>query len=281
MIRSLVPPGRSPAKDSSALHRKASSVRTASPTDDVLLLQRMLGNARFSRLVQQPGTGSLQRHSEDEEAKGVRADDEGTPVEEEEAPVQRRVDTNMVQRVKDTATVKAAFDDVLNQKGKTAAANYLKKKYDLDTKPYALSVDALPKASTHASTGGGWSGKTFNAIRVRVNEPYLDRQAQSDDGFNKLIHTLAHEYQHVKQRSKKGWQTTGDASAKGEREFLAYSFEVLDAGSKKGMAPLAKAEMASTIKKALNYYGQMSQALQTKHTKRHEKLLNVQVLNNW
>jgi hypothetical protein len=250
---------------------------------ELLRLQRLAGNAAVARAVAQRSL-TVMRHSEDEEAKGEHKDDEGTEIEDEES-IQRRVDPSaaLIQRIKDIGAIKTTFDAKVLSDGKTAAANFLKKKYSLDTKTYTLSVAPLPKASTHASTGGGWNtaGTAFTPIRVRVNEPYLDQQSQTADGFNKLVHTLTHEYQHVKQRSQKGWTTTGDASAKGEREFLAYSFEILDAGKKKGIQILPQREMASTITKALKYYATMSPALQTKHKSRHDKLISARVLNGW
>ena len=231
----------------------------------------------------------LQRHTEEEAAEGIQADDEGNlgePEDDELVAQRTSISEAVIQRGKRKdllLSTRAKFDQEYNHGSKDKAVNILKATYGLDNKPYTLTVAKLPKASTHASTGGGWASdnKTFTPIRVRVNEPYLAKQAGSQAGFNKLIHTLGHEYQHVKQRSKKHWQSTSDASAKGEREFLAYSWEVLEAGKGKKVAILEPAEMRSTITKALNNYQNMSNSLQQKHKDRHDDLKTIELLNNW
>jgi hypothetical protein len=73
----------------------------------------------------------------------------------------------------------------------------------------------------------------------------------------------------------KGWRTTNDASAKGLREFQAYSFEVLDARSKKGVPDLPNDKKIGTVGKAEKYYNTMSPALQKKHKRRMKKLRKV------
>jgi hypothetical protein len=253
----------------------------ASPSDPRSLssiagLQGAVGNRAVAQLLG-AHPASVQRHSEAEAARGIEADDEGTVV-----AVQRdAADAVAIQRdVRPVADVKGVFDAKYAQ-SKDLAVNYLKSKYGLDSKPYALSVEDLGDPHTHALTGGGWNSADtrFREITVRVNEPYLDRQATTQDGFNKLIHTLGHEYQHVKQRSQKGWRTTDDDSAKGEREFLAYSWELIEAAEKKRMAPLAKTELLATLGRALEMYAKMDAALQQKHDRRYQQLLTLKLQN--
>ena len=186
--------------------------------------------------------------------------------------------TNGTMQLKSNTEIKNDFMKKYNEGKKTEAVNILKQQYHLNGHDYDLSVEILKKASTHASTGGGWTrdDSTKKAITVKVNEPYLDKQVKTDEGYNKLLHTLGHEYQHVKQRSKKGWRTTDDDSAKGEREFEAYSYEVLDAKLENSIPELYDDKKLSTIKKAKKNYNKMSNLKQNEHKERYESLIFIE-----
>lgn len=208
-------------------------------------IDRAFGSSaqRVEELQPQGRAAAAQRHSLEEAA------------QEDEAVQAQRAPSRGVIQEKADEVIKREFDAEYNAGKKTEALNVLKTDYQLNAKDYALTADQLAKSSTHASTGGGWDskGENFAPIRVRVNEPYLQNQVQSDSGYKKLLHTLGHEYQHVEQRSEKGWQKTADDSAKGEREFKAYSWEVLDAKDKNQIPDLDKKELLSTIRKAKKY----------------------------
>lgn len=278
--------------------RSQPAERAASPTTAFDTLVSQVGNGAVARLVDER---VVRRHSLED---ALDEDEEGVIQRTMAAPVgvlQRDDDdvewsTNPLFKGGSTGTdnplydptaprprapyadpIREKFTQVYETGDKTAAVNVLKKAYKLDTKDYALTVEVRPKASTHASTGGGWNqdGSAKSPIYVKVNTPYLDKAVDDDARYNKFLHTLSHEYQHVKQRSQKGWQTTGNDSARGEREFQAYSFEVLDARKDKGVPDLPAAEKLSTISKARKYYGTMDAKLQKKYKKRMARLEKI------
>ena len=224
------------------------------------------GGASRLPVDEDPAVQALQRHSVEDAA------------EEEELIQQKKLSSSEAIQRKSDEEIKTEFQTEYDDDNKTKAVNVLKDEYNLDAKPYDLSVEELPRASTHASTGGGWNRAedNFTDIRVRVNEPYLDRQAGSDAGYTKLLHTLGHEYQHVEQRSEKGWRATDNTSAKGEREFKAYSWEVLDAKNKNKIPEMGKANTLSAIRKAKKYYATMSDVLKETHQVRYNKLVAIE-----
>ena len=174
--------------------------------------------------------------------------------------------------------IKQEFADNYDANDKTEAVNILKDEYNLNAKAYALSVAKLKKG--HARTRGGWdrTGDDFIDITVVVNESYADEwwQPESYANYIKLLHTLGHEYQHVEQRSEKGWRATDDPSARAEHEFKAYSWEVLDAKEENKIPEMGKAKTLSTIKKAKKQYATMSDGLKKTHKERYTELIAVE-----
>ncbi len=177
--------------------------------------------------------------------------------------------------VSDQAT-KRIFDAHMAAGRHVEAVNYLKTVYHLDGVAYTLSVEPLG-AGIHAVTMGGWNtdGSRFMPIQIKVNDAYLIRQVATPEGYNKLIHTLGHEYQHVQQRNQVGWKGADTPADKAKREFAAYSWEVLDAGSH-GIANLDRANLLSTIGKAKAEYARLRDADKLLEQARYNRLLDAE-----
>jgi hypothetical protein len=219
---------------------------------------------------------SIQRHSLEDAA------------EEDEIVQAKRDGANPLVQRKGDEDIETKFREEYDVGQKTEALQILKKEYGLDTKPYRLWVGTRQQAhGYHGYTvGGKGESKTEpgkdREIEVIINEDYLDRQVKTPEGYNKLLHTLGHEYQHVKQRSIKGWR--GNSTSE-EREFLAYSWELLDAKEEKGI-PYLRTEggwVKDNIKKAVKLYGKMDGNLQEKYKKRYEKIIDITIPSpkNW
>ncbi|MCB1092554.1 MAG: hypothetical protein KDL87_13545 [Verrucomicrobiae bacterium] len=146
--------------------------------------------------------------------------------------------------------------DRLRKTDKGAALAYLANAYQLDHRgACSLSVETYDESrKKHAKTKGG-KGESTEAISVRINEPYFDHQVESDGGYRKLIHTLGHELQHVGQRSEDGWR---NATEKAEREFLAYSWELVEAPGK-SIPPLTGKRREKAVRRVRKQFGAMSE----------------------
>jgi hypothetical protein len=131
---------------------------------------------------------------------------------------------------------------------------------------YTLRAVSRGSASRHAATSGGYkNGRHGGPISISVGTEYMDRVynagAPDPADFNKLAHTLQHEHVHVGQRRSASVMA---ATTKYEREFLAYSTEVLD----RSLPPLTGRHLTKTIAKARHNYDRMPPDKQLAHLAR-------------
>jgi hypothetical protein len=250
--------------------------RRALTAADAVRLQRAAGNGAVRALVQpDPAAVAVQRHSAadakeepDEEVAVQRAggflgaeDAEKLKILTKEEKILHKLKSKMEKKSDDTAKV-----------------NFLKDHYSLDKVTYKLFVKPNADPHVHAATSGGKGEGKDGAdrdIKVEVNTAYFQRQMSgSIQDFNKLAHTLFHEYMHVEQRSKAGWRGTNDEAAKAEREFMAYTSELLRAGWH-GLATMSPHWIEKTMTEAMKWYKKIPRAKRAEYAERLAEVTKI------
>ena len=132
----------------------------------------------------------------------------------------------------------------------------------------SCNIIVLDYGNDHAGTSGHFESdgiKDKDTRQIKFNVKYLHEMAKTgtDESYAKLIGTLRHELVHYVQRADPDYRTK---TTKEEREFLAYSEELID---QEGIPILSGEYRTKTKEKANAYYNKLTDDLKEKYKFRY------------